>query len=290
MKSFGKIAKTAYLIITFLAVLLSLGTATYAWFSTNSVTDTTKASGKTNVENVKLLLSASGGSAFQGSDKEVAIARVNAAGEDGLLPVSTADLHNYVSNIGSVDGKAVTFEKVKDEAYIYHGRLYLQAVSENPGPNAKLALFFDESAENGGKLLQNINGFIANASRLGIIIDNNTSYIFKFGDDKNPGEDHFLNTIVDGKLLEEGFVLVMDENGEVKGVKDPAVQYSDYLVSADGTITSTKPLLYMYFNQIYTIDIYFYLEGCDPDCTDITEYDDLDFHLGFYGILTEEVP
>ena len=41
-------------------------------------------------------------------------------------------------------------------------------------------------------------------------------------------------------------------------------------------------------NHEYVVDIYVYLEGCDPDCTNILSLENFDFHLGFYGVLTEE--
>jgi len=40
----------------------------------------------------------------------------------------------------------------------------------------------------------------------------------------------------------------------------------------------------MNLNQIYTIDIYFYIEGCDPDCSSQIQYSTSDLQLGFYGI------
>jgi hypothetical protein len=44
--------------------------------------------------------------------------------------------------------------------------------------------------------------------------------------------------------------------------------------------------MYLELNQIYAVDIYFYLEGCDPDCSDSVSLDGADLHLAFYGVLT----
>lgn len=44
----------------------------------------------------------------------------------------------------------------------------------------------------------------------------------------------------------------------------------------------------MDLNQIYPVDIYFYLEGCDPDCSDDLSFDIADLHLAFYGVLQQE--
>ena len=49
-----------------------------------------------------------------------------------------------------------------------------------------------------------------------------------------------------------------------------------------------KPLLQMELNRVYKLDIYFYLEGCDPDCSSSVELDEADLYLAFYGVLDRE--
>ena len=73
-------------------------------------------------------------------------------------------------------------------------------------------------------------------------------------------------------------------------VGDPSVPLAQYMVGDDGLAgnSQVKPLILMELNRIYTVDVYFYLEGCDPDCTDAMKLDSLNLHLAFYGILTEE--
>ena len=44
-------------------------------------------------------------------------------------------------------------------------------------------------------------------------------------------------------------------------------------------------LLEMELNRIYTVDVYFYLEGCDPDCSDSVSDQEADIHLAFYGVI-----
>ena len=46
-------------------------------------------------------------------------------------------------------------------------------------------------------------------------------------------------------------------------------------------------LLTMQFNKIYTVDIYFYIEGWDADCSYDIEYSTADLQLGFYGVLSQ---
>ena len=58
-------------------------------------------------------------------------------------------------------------------------------------------------------------------------------------------------------------------------------------MNGDNIVLPDKPLIYMELGKIYTLDIYFYLEGCDPDCSNSISYDGADLHLAFYGILDE---
>ena len=44
----------------------------------------------------------------------------------------------------------------------------------------------------------------------------------------------------------------------------------------------------MQIGKIYSLDIYFYLEGCDPDCTDSVSFNTADLQLSFYGVLAGE--
>ena len=40
-------------------------------------------------------------------------------------------------------------------------------------------------------------------------------------------------------------------------------------------------------NETYTVDVYFYLEGCDPDClSDKVALTKATLNLAFYGLLT----
>ena len=36
------------------------------------------------------------------------------------------------------------------------------------------------------------------------------------------------------------------------------------------------------------LDIYFYLEGCDPDCSDSVSFDNANLHLAFYGAVSQK--
>lgn len=281
--------KLIYLTVTMLALALSLSVSTYAWFSTNSVTDTQLATGKSGTDTVELQLSSTGPDNFNGSS-QAAIAQVNKSKSTGLYPVSTVDLKNYLYNPSTVENNATYFVPVENERYIYHGRIFVKAATQGHLQGGKIALYLDEDDSNGGKMISKAEGHILNAARMGLVINGQQPLILRFTDDKNPEEWHIDNTVIDGELLTSGFVLALDGDSKVKAYKDPSELLNNYVIPANGIGNSNvKPLTYLNLDQVYTIDVYFYLEGCDPDCTEITEFDNLDFHLGFYGVLTEEV-
>lgn len=287
MERMKSIVKTAYIAVTSVAVALSLTAATYAWFSSNSVVKTDYATGRSGTDTVELQVSSLGGSSFQPVE-QAEITQVNEMKNAQILPVSTADLSNFVYNAGTVDEAAVYFTKVENEKYYYHGRIYLRAAAEGHSENAKLKLYLDDAEESGGAFFRNMKGYMANAARLGLTFDGGDAHILRVSEDTNPEQNRTVNTILNGSKLEDGQVI--DSSGSsLTAVADPSEAIAVYTVGAEGlTVDSVKPLFTMNLNQIYEVDIYFYMEGCDPDCSDVTQLDELDFHLSFYGILTEE--
>ena len=280
---YGKLAVCVFMI---LVIALSLTTATYAWFASNSVVRTDHVISQTDTDTVELLVSETGGDAFHGGSEAV-IARVNNTATEELMPVSTADLKNFVYNAGSIDGMAVHFTKTEDE-YYYHGRIFLRADAVNHENDERLALYLDESEEM-GPLFRNATGNVLNAVRLGLTFDGETSYIFRVSEEQNSGQDRVHNTKLNGVELGENQV-IDSSHDTLQAVADPSVPLEEYMLDREGTISgnTSKPLLQMELNRIYTLDIYVYLEGCDPDCSEVTQLGSMDFYLAFYGILTKE--
>lgn len=285
-KSFASGLKIAYTCLTTLAVTASLITATYAWFSANSVVKTDRVSGRTGTDWVILQVSRTGGEDFQG-ETETGIVQVNQYVSSSLLPVSTTDLKNFVYNPNTAAKEAVNFVKVEGENYYYHGRIYMRASSEGHSEKAKMAIYLDGARLDGG-VARNIQGYLANASRLGILIDGGGMKILRMSEMQNPSDERMLNTVINGVKLTEGQVI--DSSGaELKAANDPSEELSKYMIGAEGLPQNkeTSPLFVMELNRIYMLDVYFYLEGCDPDCSSVTKMDALDLHLAFYGVLTE---
>ncbi len=286
MKKPGLLSKTWGVLLMLIIVLVALTAATYAWFSSNRVVDTDTVQTRSGTTTLELQVSSQGGDGFNGADVSN-IVQVNATSSDELFPVSTADLKTFVYNSTTVGDMASGFVTVKDEKRYYHGRIYLKAAAEGQPQGSTMALYLDESEAAGGALLTETSGQLSHAARLGLTFDGANAVIFYLSDKTNAQAERVQNTSLNGALLEEGQVLD-GSSGTVRAVKDPAVALASYTIvmEGDNTILPDKPLLNMELNKIYPVDIYFYLEGCDPDCSDAISYDGVDLHLAFYGVLT----
>ena len=281
-KYYGKIV---YYGLVILVMTLAFSAATFAWFTSNSLVSSDVVTSRSGTDTVDLLVSLTDGASFDGS-KEVSIAKANANSTDLLMPVSTADLKNFVSNDASEQSMAVHFAKADPKTY-YHFKIYLQAKAQNHGPGEQLLLYLD-NADESGPLFQNATGNALNAMRLGFLFEGEQPRILRVSEEKNPIGQRSLNTKLNGVALTEKQVI--DGAGKtLRAVKDPSAPMLTYMVDADGAVTSNdrQPLLKMDLNRIYTVDVFVYLEGCDPDCTDVIGLKELDFHLAFYGILEE---
>ena len=276
--------KTGFLVVTICAALAAMTAATYAWFTTNKAVSTGTATARTGDERLELQISSEGGNRF--TDQEtVSVFQVNQTDQKKMIPVSTDNLVDFVYAPFTSGGDAKKFLRVEKEENYYHGRIYLRAVGEGFAADDRLALYLDQSD---GILASASSGMLLHASRLGLRFDNDKTVIFRLSDDTNPKDAQTYNTIINGERLGADQVLSY-QNGTIKAVTDPSVSLSDYTISFETSSIRIpdKPLLLMEWNKIYTLDIYFYLEGCDPDCSDSVSFDQADIHLAFFGMLSQ---
>lgn len=281
--------RTWFLGVTTVMALLVLVMATYAWFSTNKKVATSTATARTGDETLKLQLSESGGDSFR-DNSTVNIIQVNNTDAGRLLPVSTSDLQNFVEAPITVSGQATLFQLVQNEENYYHGRIYLRASGNGWDSGTKLDLYLDQSD---GVLGSAADGMLLNASRLGLKFSadgvNTESVILRLSNSENPSGDRVFNTVVNGKTLGDGQVLSYS-GGSVNAVSDPSKRVDDYTITWGDTSVNIPdaPLISMELNKVYILDIYFYLEGCDPDCSDSVSFDAAQLHLAFYGMISQE--
>lgn len=279
--------RTWFLTVTTIFILLAVAFFTYAWFTSNRAVSTNTATARTGEENLELQLSSSGGSSFRDS-QPASITQVNQTDAQYLIPVSTNDLENFVYSPFTDSGMASSFEPVRNEQYYYHGRVYIRAAGKNLDSGSTMKLYLDQSD---GILGTKVSGEMLNAARLGLVFDGDYSsaVILKLSETENSRDQQVYNTVVNGQTLGNNQVL-SSRNGNIRAVSDPSVSANDYTISFDNDSVAVpeNTLLTMQFNKIYTVDIYFYIEGCDPDCSNNIEYSTADLQLGFYGVLSQE--
>lgn len=279
--------RTWFLSVTTIAALLALAAATFAWFTSNRAVSTNVATARTEQEKLELQISNRGGSSFQ-SMETVAIGQVNRTDATQLFPVSTSNLVDFVYAPTTVSGNASTFERVNDEQYYYHGRIYLRALGEGWPQGTKMNLYLDQTD---GVLGSNVNGELLSAARLGLMFDNNasTAVILRLTEAEMSQNKQAYNTVINGRTLGKNQVLTW-RNREAQPVTDPSAPVADYTISfgTDDIQTPSRALLAMDLNKVYTVDVYFYLEGCDPDCSNEIRLQQADLHLAFYGVVEEE--
>ena len=282
-----KTFRTWFWAVTTLFAVLAFTFATLAWFTANRAVQTNTATARTGDETLELQISSSGGSGFK-SVETAQITQINQTNSEILLPVSTADLNSFVYAPFTKDGKASAFKKVDDEANYYHGRVYLRAEGEGWPVGSRMNLYLDQSD---GLLGDAADGYLLNASRLGLIFGGDTSnpIILRLSESENPGNAQIYNTEVNGKILGKNQVLGYNDSG-VFAVGDPSVSISEYTIdfSENQMKLPSRALVSMELGKIYPVDIYFYLEGCDPDCSESIQLNEAELHLAFYGVLEQE--
>lgn len=286
LERFRRMLRIWYMAATMLVLALVLTVSTYAWFTTNRKVSTDRVSARSGTDTVELQISPNGEDDFSGFNESM-IVQVNQAGFKELMPVSTADLKEFVYNpFSNEDDKAEKFRIVKDEQYYYHGRFYIRALAEGQKTDTRMALYLDQDSNPENALVQAEEGHLLNAARLGLTFDHANPVIFFLRDEHHDSPEG--NTILNGTDLGENQVL-KSSGGELEAVYDPAIPVSERSILMDGAsiMRPEEPLLYMELNRIYEVDVYFYIEGCDSDCTDYIRLDEADMRLAFYGILEE---
>lgn len=266
-------------IVIFITALV-LTSATFAWFTANREVGTDQVSARTGSNTLELQIGRMKGNTFQpDKNNQVALHNLDAP----LMPVSTADLKTFVYNPGTVDGYAEEFLPTQDESLYYHDTVYMLARGEGMPDGTKVSLYLDNT---GDPIVESLDGELLTAARLGMAFrdtaasGSSQSIIIRLSDvNEGPG-----NTRPGGVAIGENQVLSYSGGG-VKAVKDPSVLLSQVQINKSG-IPGKKTIATLELNKLYALDIYFYLEGCDPDCiSEKVAMDTAALNLAFYGLI-----
>ena len=286
----GKYLKSTFLLAVCmtLAALLVLTTATFAWFTANSRVSASRVETSTAYEDLTLYVKAPSDSAFTGNTCRLE----QIAGSTTLRPVSTDDLLSFVYCPQTVSDNAESFARVsdiRDQNLFFLGAVDLRAETAGEGAGGRVAVYLEES-EALGALVQKTDeeSLLLNAARLGLMLRDHpeTARIFYLSDTENDEDDQIRNTVIDGELQPDGIVLHSTSAGRVTAADDPALPLGGFMLPEEGD--PGQPLFDLEPYTDYTLDVFFYLEGCDPDCSEAVEYDAADLGLAFYATLAPE--
>ncbi len=267
-------------VFTIAVVALVLTSATYAWFTSNGEVYTSRVEAKTNDTDARLYISPTGGADFR-KTSEGEITQINSADVESLQPVSTDDLDNFVYNLPPQNGRNDRFLLDKEAKRYYHGHVYIEAEVTGSVNYRAMTLFLDdvEALVSSGE-----GSLFANAGRIGLRLEGGTPMILRMSENENAAADREWNTYVNDVLLEDGKVLHYNASTEaVEAADDPSVAPETVSVSSSDPVA----LGTIELNRIYELEIFFWLEGTDPDCTNAIQKDEAEAMISLFGVLEE---
>ena len=281
----------AYIALVMVALAATLGAATYAWFTSNMKVNTNSVSVHSDTSKLVLELGdADAGSWSQQGDASLAS---TASGAATLYPVSTFDLNGFAACAqNNSSGDATVFEQAKDNgsAY-YHGWIDLRPTITGTGASkvkGKVSLYLAESL-----VPQGADAELLRAARVGIKISNGSQVlatnIFELdGSDSGHRGEHPTTAPAGLAGYTDGMLLGW-QNGQLACGAD--VKQDPAAFTLDASETAARPqnaLATLALGQTYRLDIYYYIEGTDPDSADYLHQDPGTLHLALFATLDGE--
>ena len=281
----------AYIALVMVVLAATLGAATYAWFTSNMKVNTNSVSVHSDTSKLVLELGdASRGSWSQQGDVSLAS---NANGTVTLYPVSTFDLNGFAACAqNNTAGDAAVFEQAKDDgSAFYHGWIDLRPTITGTGASkvkGKVSLYLAESL-----VPQGTDAELLRAARVGIKISSGNQVlatnIFELDSSDGGHRGEHPATAPTGLAGYTDGMLLGWQNGQLacgaNVMQDPAS------FTLDTSETATRPqntLAALALGQIYRLDVYYYIEGTDPDSASYLYQSPGTLHLALFATLDGE--
>ena len=281
----------AYIALVMVALAATLGVATYAWFTNNMKVNTNSVSVHSDTSKLALEL----GDADRGSWSQQGDASLTstASGAVTLYPVSTFDLNGFAAcaQNNSV-GDATVFEQAKDNgSAFYHGWIDLRPTIAGTGASkvkGKVSLYLAESL-----VPQGADSELLRAARVGIKVSSGSQVlatnIFELDSSDSGHRGEHPTTAPAGLAGYADGMLLGWQNGQLacgaNVTRDPAAFTLDAGETAERPHNSLATLA---LGQTYRLDIYYYIEGTDPDSADYLYQDPGTLHLALFATLDGE--
>lgn len=281
----------ACIVLVMVALAATLGAATYAWFTNNMKVNTNSVSVHSDTSKLVLELGdADAGSWSQQGDASLAS---TASGAVTLYPVSTFDLNGFAACAqNNSAGDATVFERAKDNgSAFYHGWIDLRPTITGTGANkvkGKVSLYLAESL-----VPQGADAELLRAARVGIKISSGSQVlatnIFELDSSDSGHRGEHPMTVPAGLAGYADGMLLGWQNGQLacgaNVTQDPAAFTLDAGETAERPQNSLATLA---LGQAYRLDIYYYIEGTDPDSADYLHQDPGTLHLALFATLDGE--
>ena len=276
----------AYIALVMLALVAVLGAATYAWFTNNMKVNTNSVSVHSDTSELALEL----GDADTGSWSSSGDAALSTSSPSDLTlyPVSTFDLDGFAECVqNGSSGNATYFEQAADGEHFYHGWIDVRASVTGSGSSkvsGKVNLYLDGSLAPEGA-----DATLLRAARVGIKVSSGgqvlATDIFELdGSDGGHRSEHpatvpGLAGYTDGMLL--GW-----QNGALAcgaDIKQDPISYT--IDTSESAGRPQNALVTMALGQTYRLDVYYYIEGTDPDSADYLYKSAGTLNLGLFATL-----
>ena len=254
--------------------LLSTVGATYAWF-TLSYSNAKQSALTSSVSEGDIVLSV--GESLEGEfSRTCNLKRLDTC--DTLIPVSTSDAQRYYSAVAqNRDGKMFLYKEEKEHLLekIIYAEIYLKAKYKDGD------IFFDTD-----KLSINGDAQFLAGSRLGMKFSDGNyekSYIFD------------LEAFAKGALVERStieaephkVVSYVDENGNATFQNEVVSEFETYSKRLEEE-NGASPLFEIRQDSPVKVEIWLYMEGCDPHCINEAQKSNFDFNIAFVAEPKEE--
>lgn len=264
--------RSAILAVFWLLILsITLTSATYAWFTFNTSAAVKPLQGSVSGGDGELLIANSAGGPF-GPSCDLILSSMVAA----LEPISTADLLSfYEGTVQNPDGITLLYQPVTDpDRYAFHGTLFLRVQESDMD-----VYFWPNDLE------ITASGQVMAALRLGLRINSGgetRTYIFRVDNLADTSLAQSRRTVT----AENVVVSAVNDRGVATLVADPAWNIREFFAAgtSDEPTAGTTPLCTVHPGSIASVEFWLYLEGCDDNCFNPVQSQDVTMRLSFAGV------
>ena len=273
-------------VLVCLVIVAVLVAATYAWFTSNAAVNTNSVS--VHSDESKLVVELGDAQANRWTqDGDVAFSS-NSPNPLTLYPVSTFDLNGFAECTRPDDsGRAVHFSQAEDGQHFYHGWIDIRANLVGSGAakaSGTVNLYLGDTLAPEGA-----DPELLKATRVGLKLSRNGEVLQSryFTLDDTPGTHRAEHPATAPSLAgySNGMLLGW-RNGALACANDNAQNFSSYVMQ--GGENATRPqntLLSLDPGTTYRLDVYYYIEGTDPDSADYLYNDTGILHVNLFAVL-----